>query len=77
MEIENLMCDKEDMETTIQQLHTTTDELKVINKKSVGIVKERTSQFIKEMETEIEWNEQILNEINSSIQFEETMRDKK
>jgi len=76
MEIENLMCDKEDMETTIQQLHTTTDELEVINKKSVGIVKERTSQFIKEMETEIEWNEQILNEINSSIQFEE-MRDKK
>ena len=76
MEIENLMCDKEDMETTIQQLHTTTDELEVINKKSVGVVKERTSQFIKEMEKDIEWNEQILNEINSSIQFEE-MRDKK
>ena len=68
--MEKLETTKEEIELTIQNLHKTTDKIEEINKdNSDWLVKLKTNAFIQELEKEIEWNEQILEEINDSIEF--------
>ena len=76
MEFEKLLYDKEDLEVTIQDLHKVADELEEIKNKSFGLAHDKTKQFLKEVEKEIEWNEQILDEIKEGIEFFELHKDK-
>jgi len=69
---EILEIDKQDIEVVIQQLHFTTDRLENIKNNSTDLLsQEKLNSFIKEMNKEIEFNEDILNEINDGIKFNE------
>ena len=68
--IELLEVDKADTEIIIQKLHTTTTELeKLRDKQNCSLNTEKLNSFIKEMEKEIEFNEDILKDFDDSIKF--------
>ena len=68
--MEKLQIDKQEVEMTIQELHKTADNLESLRDDSKDeVVKLKTNQFIKEIEKEIDWNEQVLEDINSSLEF--------
>ena len=73
MNIETLECDKKDTEVIIQKLHETTDYIEQLKSDETNnIIKLKLRGFILELEKEIEWNEMILQELNESIDFENT-----
>ncbi|HUS48543.1 MAG TPA: hypothetical protein VMZ91_00115 [Candidatus Paceibacterota bacterium] len=68
--IEKLEVDIENLEITIQALHNTSKVIENLKEDSLdSVVKFKTSQFVKELNKEIEWNEQILDEVKGSISF--------
>jgi hypothetical protein len=70
MNVEKLECDKTDTEIIIQELNNTSEYLEELQSNSCNsIVKLKLRSFIKELDKEIEWNEQILQELEQSINF--------
>ena len=72
MDIEKLEFDKTETELTIQGLHKTSEKLEKIKEEiQIGDISwVIIEQGLRETNKQIEWNEQILDEINGSIQFE-------
>jgi len=71
MTMEKLIIDLGETETTIQELHDTANILEETrNKLPIGTARSKAEVFIQELNKEIEWNEQIKEEIESSIRFE-------
>jgi len=71
MVMEKLIMDLGESEITIQELHNTTNQLEEMRDKlPIGTARDKTETFIQELNKEIEWNEQIKEEIESSIRFE-------
>jgi hypothetical protein len=72
MNVEILETQKQDTELIIQGLHKTADILESARaEETQGTIKDLINSFLKQTEKEIEWNEEILQEINESIGFEE------
>ena len=70
--IDKLECDKQDTEIVIQQLHNACKKFEDLeNKESNAFIREKFKGIIKEINKDLEWNEQILQELNDSIEFEE------
>ena len=70
--IQNLLCDREDIELTIQELNGFADKLEDLRDRAKNsFVRSETERFITEVEKDIEWNEQLKEEIIQSIEFEE------
>jgi hypothetical protein len=71
--IEKIEIDKEDTILVIQQLERFRTKLCEINDYIIGYpARAKLNNFIKEVNTEISFNEQILEELNDSIEFIET-----
>ena len=64
MNIEELEIRKEDTEQEIKKLHSTANILS-----NLDIQEDIKKEFIKRIEKEIEWNEIILSELDSSLSF--------
>lgn len=70
MSVENLQIQKEETEREIKELHIISNNLEEMRDKlPSGVAKEKTIHFIKEIEKELEWEEVILQEIDTSINF--------
>ena len=69
--IENLEVSKTDTEVVIQELNNLIyEQEKLRDNFSISqIPRIKINSFIKELNTEVEWNEQILQELNDSIDF--------
>ena len=71
--MDKLECDKIDTEIVIQQLHNAFNKYEGMKEKeSNACIKLKLNGFLNELNKELEWNEQILQELNESIEFEET-----
>lgn len=69
--LEKLQISKEETELTIQELNKTAKVLEGIKSNiPIGCGYEIVKRSLKEIDNEIEWNEQILEEIQGSIEFE-------
>lgn len=67
---EKLEADLCDTELIIQELHKTSEKLEDMKEDEDNpIIKLKLRSFITELNKEIEWNEQILQELNDSIAF--------
>jgi len=66
---EKLLFDKEETEQEIKELHKTADRLEVLRDETRGTAQQQIDLTIQRLEKDIEWNEQILNEITDSIEF--------
>lgn len=70
--IDKLEFDKTETEMVIQKLHNACNNLENLkDKNSDALIKDKLNFFIKDLNREIEYNEQILQELNESIEFEE------
>ena len=71
MTINDLEISKTDTEVVIQELNNLVEEQERLRDSSCysNIPRLKVNSFIKELNNEIEWNEQILQELNESIDF--------
>jgi len=69
--MENLQIQKEETENEIKQLHNIASEIEILKDKTIGLGNHKLDVFIQEISKEIEWSEVVLQEIESSIEFNE------
>ena len=68
--VEKLECDREEIEITIQQLGKTAECLERVKDEFPScLARTKCLDFLGQIEKEIEWNEDIIEEIDSSIEF--------
>lgn len=68
--LDRMEVDREETEITIQQLENTESQLrKLMEEKPIGLAREKLAFYLKDIEKELEWNEQILQEQEESISF--------
>jgi len=70
--LDKLECDKEDTEIVIQKLNNACKKFEDLeDKESNAFIRDKLKGYIKDLNKDIEWNEQILQELKESIDFEE------
>ena len=70
MTTEKLRADLEDIEVVIRNLNHTSNRIEELkDNTSDFLVIDNLKQFLKKLESEIDWNEQIKDEIEQSIKF--------
>lgn len=70
--LDRLETNKQDTELIIQELNTTACKIENMRDDEKNFdIKLKLNAFVNEINKDIEWNEQILQELNESIDFEE------
>ena len=70
MNKEKILLQKEEQEFIIQELHKTSECLeKFKDKLSIGNAREKVESFIKDLDKELYWEEEYLQELDDSINF--------